>query len=82
VVADLWCLLPRRPAPGGTSILALLAFQRVRLVLADSGTMISSAGEYAQLGRLLLGPVGEQIARGSQPGQSVAGKRRRPGELR
>jgi hypothetical protein len=24
-VADPWCLLPRRPAPGGTTILALLA---------------------------------------------------------
>ena len=72
----------RRPPPGGTSILARLAFQRVRLVLADSGMMISSAGEYALLGTLLLGAAGEQMVRGSQPEQSVAGLRRRPGELR
>ena len=82
VVADPWRLLPRRPPPGGTSILARLAFRQVRLVLADSGMMISSAGEYALLGRLLLGAAGEQMVRGSQPGQSVAGLRRRPGELR
>ncbi len=34
-VADPWCLLPRRPVPGGTAILARLAFRRVLLVLAD-----------------------------------------------
>ena len=42
VVADPWRLLPRRPVPGGTRILAQLAFRRVQLVLADSGMVISS----------------------------------------
>ena len=86
VVADPWCLLPRRPAPEGTGILARLAFQRVQLVLADSGLVIASAEEYALLGRLLIGPTygappaadswpsaRGQRARGSQPGQPAAG---------
>ena len=33
-VANLWCLLPRRPVPGDTAILARLAFRQVLLVLA------------------------------------------------
>jgi hypothetical protein len=89
-------VVPASPAPEGTGILARLAFQRVQLVLADSGLMIGSAEEYALLGRLPAGPTygalrgcGDsspsargQRARGSQPGQPVAGRRRRPGELR
>ena len=67
VVADPWRLLPRRPAPGGTGILARLAFLRVQLVLADSGMVISSAEEYALLGSLLTGPARGQRARGSRP---------------
>ena len=90
VVADPWRLLPRRPAPGGTGILAQLAFRRVQLVLADSGMVISSAREYALLGRLLLGQARRPAAgghrpqrvRGSQPAQPAAGLRRRPGEVR
>lgn len=82
VVADPWRLLPRRPAPGGTSILTQLAFRRVQLVLADSGMVISSAREYALLGRLLLGPGGGHRVRGSQPAQSAAGLNLRPGEVR
>jgi hypothetical protein len=82
VVADPWRLLPRRPAPGGTSILTQLAFRRVQLVLADSGMVISSAREYALLGRLLPGPGGGQKVRGSQPAQPAAGLSRRPGEVR
>jgi hypothetical protein len=87
VIADPWRLLPRRPAPGGTGILAQLAFRRVQLVLADSGMVISSAREYALLGRLLLGrlllgPHGGQKVRGSQPGKPAAGLSLRPGEAR
>jgi len=96
VVADPWCLLPRRPAPEGAGILARLAFQRVQLVLADSGMVISSAEEFALLGRLLTGPAGGappggtaawpsargQRARGSPAGQPAAGLHRRPGEFR
>ncbi len=95
-VADPWRLLPRRPVPEGTGILAWLASLRVQLVLADSGMVISSAGEYALLGRLLTGPacgtppggsaswsaVRSLRARGSQPGQAAAGLARRPGEPR
>jgi hypothetical protein len=93
VVAGPSCLLPRRPK--GTGILARLAFRRVQLVLADSGLLIGSAEEYALLGRLPAGPTygappggGDswpsaraQRARGSQPGQPAAGRRRRGGEL-
>jgi hypothetical protein len=94
VVADPWRLLPRRPAPDSPGILARLAFRRVQLVLADSGMVISTAEEYALLGRLLTGPTRSappgaaawpsfrgQRARRSQPGQP-AGLRRRPGEPR
>ena len=55
MVADPWRLLPRRPAPDGTGILQQLAFRQVQLVLADTGMMISSAREYALLGRLMSG---------------------------
>jgi len=82
VVADPWRLLARRPAPGGTAILAQLAFRRVQLVLADSGMVISSAREYALLGRLLLGPGGGQRAHGSQPAQPAARLSLRPGDVR
>lgn len=82
VVADPWRLLPRRPAPGGTGILTQLAFPRVQLVLADSGMVISTAAEYALLGRLLPGPGGGQRVRGSQPGKPAAGLNLRPGEVR
>jgi hypothetical protein len=82
VVADPWRLLPRHPAPGGTGVLAQFAFRRVQLVLADSGMVISSAREYALLGRLLLGPSGGQRVRGSQPGKPAAGLSLRPGEVR
>ena len=96
VVADPWRLLPRRPAPGSTGILARLAFRRVQLVLADSGMVISTAEEYALLGRLLTGPAAsappggaaswpsfrDRRARRSRPGQPAAGQRRRSGEPR
>jgi len=96
VVANPWCLLPRRPVPGGTAILARLASRGVQLLLADSGMVISSAGEYALLGRLLTGPfsgpppggstsrpsVRDHRARGSLPRQPAAGLPRRPGEPR
>lgn len=89
-------VVPASPAPEGTGIPARLAFQRVQLVLADSGVMNGSAEEYALPGRLPAGPTygappggGDswpsargQRARGSQPGQPAAGRRRRPGELR
>lgn len=95
-VADPWCLLPRRPAPGGTAILGRLAFRGVVLVLAGTGLVISSAEEYALLGRILTGPpcgaplygsasrpsVRDHRARGSLPGQPAAGLPRRPGEPR
>jgi hypothetical protein len=95
-VADPWCLLPRCPVPGGTAILARLASRGVQLLLADSGMVISSAGEYALLGRLLTGPfsgpppggstsrlsVRDHRARGSLPRQPAAGLPRRPGEPR
>jgi len=54
VVANPWCLLPR-PVPGGTAILARLAFRQVLLVLAGTGMVIRSAEEYALLGTLLTG---------------------------
>ena len=79
MVADPWRL---PPAPGGTAILAQFAFRRVQLVLADSGMAISSAREYARLGRLLLGPGGGQRVRGSQPGKPAAGLSLRPGDVR
>ena len=96
VVADPWRLLPRRPAPGEPGILARLAFRRVQLVLADSGLVISTAAEYALLGRLLTGPAAsappggaaswpslrDYRPRRSQPGQPAAGLRRRSGEPR
>lgn len=96
VVADPWRLLPRRPAPDSTGILARLAFRRVQLVLADSGMVISTAGEYALPGRLLTGPAAsappggaaswpsfrDRRARRSRPGQPAAGLRRRLGEPR
>jgi hypothetical protein len=96
VVADPWRLLPRRPAPGSTAILAQLAFRRVQLMLADSGMVISTAAEYALLGKLLTSPAPStppggstrrlparrQRTRGSQPGQPAAGLARRPGEPR
>jgi hypothetical protein len=96
VVADPWRLLPRRPAPGEPGILARLAFRRVQLVLADSGLVISTAEEYALLGRLLTGPAAsappggatswpsfrDRRARRSRPGQPAAGLRRRSGEPR
>ncbi len=94
--AAAWSLLPRRPAPEGTGILARLAFQRVQLVLADSGILISSAEEYALLGGLLTVPacgtpqggsacwpvVRDHRARGSRPGRPPAGLPRRPSEPR
>jgi hypothetical protein len=96
VVADPWRLLPRRPAPGSTAILAQLAFLRVQLMLADSGLVISIAAEYALLGKLLTSPAPStppggstrrlparrQRTRGSQAGQPAAGLARRPGEPR
>ena len=96
VVADPWCLLPCRPAPEGAGILARFEFRRVQLMPAGSVMVISSAGEFALLGRILTGPVGGappggtaswpsargQWARGSQARQSAAGLRRRPGEFR
>jgi hypothetical protein len=96
VVADPWRLLPRRPAPGEPGILARLASRRVQLVLADSGLVISTAGEYALLGRLLTGPAAsappgaaaswpsfrDRRARRSRPGQPAAGLRRRSGAPR
>ncbi len=95
-VANPWCLLPRRPVPGGTDILARLESRQVRLVLAGTGMVISSAEEYALLGRLLTGPpcgaphsgsasrlsVRDHRARGSLPRQPAAGLPRRPGEPR
>jgi hypothetical protein len=96
VVADPWSLLPRRPPPDSTGILAWLAFRRVQLVLADPGLVISTAEEYALLGRLLTGPAAsappggatswpsfrDRRARRSRPGQPAAGLRRRSGEPR
>jgi hypothetical protein len=88
-VADPWCLLPRRPVPGGTVILAWLAVRRVLLVLAGTGMVISAAEEYALLSRLLTIPPGgsasrpsvrDHRARGSLPRQHAAGLPRRPGE--
>lgn len=95
-VADPWCLLPRRPVPGGTAILAQLASLSAQLLLADSGMVISSAGEYALLDRLLTGPfcgappggsasrlsVRDHRARGGVPRQPAAGLPRRPGDPR
>jgi len=66
-VADPWRLLPRRPVPGGTAILARLAFRQVLLMLAGTSMVISSAGEYALLGRLLTDPLG-----GAPPGGSAS----------
>ncbi len=77
VVADPWRLLSRRPASQGTAILARLAFRRVQLMLADSGTLISTAEEYALFGRLLTGP-----ARGTPLSGSAFWLPRRPGEPR
>jgi hypothetical protein len=96
VVADPWCLLPRRLAPDGTAILAQLKFRRVRLVLADSRMAISTAAEYALLGRLLTGSadgtpprcstswpaVRGLRARGGQPSAPAAGLSLRSGEPR
>jgi hypothetical protein len=93
VVADPWQLLSRRPAPGEPGILAWLASRRVQLVLADSGLVISTAGQYSLLGRLLTGPAASAPSRGALPGPSVrdcrprgsqaaAGLRRRSGESR
>ncbi len=62
-VADPWCLLPRRPVPGGTAILAWLAVRRVLLVLAGTGMVISAAEEYDLLGRLLTIPSGGSASR-------------------
>jgi hypothetical protein len=95
-IADPWCLFPRCPAAEGIAILARLAFRHVQLGLADSGMLISSAEEYALLGRLLTAPaygappggsasrpaVRDQRARGSQPRRPAAGLRRRSGEPR
>ena len=95
-VADPWCLLPRRPVPGGTAILARLAFRQVLLVLAGTGMVIRSAEEYALLGRLLTGlPCGaprggsasrlsvrDHRARGNLARQPAPGLPRRLGEPR
>ena len=56
-VADPWRLLARRLVPEDTGILARLGFWRVQLMLADSGLVIASAGDYALLGTLLVGPA-------------------------
>ena len=93
VVADPWCLLPRRPVPGGTAILARLAFRRVLLVLAGPGMVISSAEEYRPArqapDRPLCGAppggsasrpsVRDHRARGSLARQPAAGLPRRSG---
>jgi hypothetical protein len=90
-VADPWCLLPRRPVPGGTAILAWLAVRRVPLVLAGTGMVISATEEYDLLGRLLTIPPGgsasrpsvrDHRARGSLPRRPAAGLPRRLGEPR
>jgi len=90
-VADPWCLLPRRPVPGGTAILAWLAVRRVLLALAGTGMVISAAEEYALLGSLLTIPPGgsasrpsvrDHRARGGLPRQHAAGLPRRLGEPR
>jgi hypothetical protein len=95
-VADPWCLLPRRPMPGGNAILAQFAFRQVLLVLAGTGMVISSAEEYTLLGKLLAGPpdgapsvggasrpsVRDHQRRGSLPGQPAPGLPRRLGEPR
>lgn len=77
-VADPWCLLPRRPVPS-SGILARLAFRRVLLVLASPAIVISSAGEYAVLGRLLSGPACGAPPDGSIAGPSVRDHRSRGG---
>jgi hypothetical protein len=95
-VANPWCLLPRRPVPGGTAILARLAFRQVLLVLAGTGMVTRSAEEYALLGRLLIGlPCGaprggsasrlsvrDHRARGNLARQPAPGLPRRLGEPR
>ena len=87
VVADPWCMIPRRPVSGGAGILARLAFRQVLLVLAGTGMVIRSAEEYALLGRLLTGlPCGaprggsasrlsirDHRARGNLPGSPRLG---------
>jgi hypothetical protein len=62
--ADPSCLLPRRPPAGSTPILQQLAFREVLLMLADTGILIRTAGEYRLLGELLSGPVGTVPASG------------------
>jgi hypothetical protein len=64
VVADPSCLLPRRPPAGSTPILQQLAFREVLLMLADTGILIRTAGEYHLLGELLSGPAGTVPASG------------------
>ena len=95
-VADPWCLLPRRPVPGDTAILARLAFRQVLLVLAGTGMVTRSAEEYDLPGRLLTGlpcgvPRGSSVsrlsvrdhrARGNLARQPAPGLPRRLGEPR
>jgi hypothetical protein len=83
-VADPWRLLPRRPAPDSTAILARLAFLRVPLMLADSGILICTAAEYALLSRLLTSPAccGRPRLPVTRCGPRPAQRDRLPGEDR
>jgi len=75
VAADLSRLLPRRPPAGGTPILQQLAFRQVLLMLADTGILVRTAGEYRLLGELLSGPAGSVPASGL-PARASARDRR------
>ena len=79
-VANLWRLLPRRPVPGDTAILAPLAFRQVVLVLAGTGMVTRSAEEDVLLGRLLSGlPCG--VPRGGSTSRPSVRDHRARGNL-
>jgi hypothetical protein len=72
VAADAWRLLPRRTPADGIGILQQLAQRDVLLVLADTGTAVLTAGEYALLGGLMSDIVS------SFPATGLAGAPSRP----
>ncbi len=72
VAADAWRLLPRRTPADGTAILQQLAQRHVLLMLADTGTAVLTAQEYALLGRLMSG------IDGSMPATALAAAPSRP----
>jgi hypothetical protein len=70
VAADAWRLLPRRTPADGIGILQQLAQRHVLLVLADTGTAVLTAGEYALLGGLMSGIASNVSATGLAGGPS------------